>query len=140
VKTSQIDPAVLWIVSLIWAFALVCAVRVWRSRLVLWRKFLWTLILGIPVLGPLIYAIFPIADRTYQRDIPFAVIRLDLPFYEDAPGASISVTQIVSSQRIAAAEVGRLSRINDDDGCMYFGMPTRVYPPGTSGRHEGEDC
>ncbi len=137
---SQIEPTVLWLVLLIWAFALICIVRVWRSRLVLWRKLLWTLILGIPVLGPLIYALFPIADRTYQRETPFAIVRIDFPYYEDAPGAAISVVQIVSSQRVAAAEVDRLSYVNADESCWYMGFPTRVYPPGTCGRDEGEDC
>ena len=70
-------------------------------------------------------------SRTHRdRAQVFAVIRFDpdISAIED----QITVTEIVSEQSIAEAEVARLNELNAAKGCRYFWQPTRLYPAGTS--------
>ena len=61
--------ALLAIISVSEAVALLCAVRLWRSREPRLRCLIWTSVLLVPILGPLLFgALFP-ATRP-KRDVP----------------------------------------------------------------------
>ncbi len=71
----------------------------------------------------------------------YAIVRIDLPFGEFAPEASIAVVKVFSSRIRAEEDTARLNKINADKRCKYVVYVTRMVTDeqiGPQGRREAQ--